>query len=32
MASILGTFSVLKDHLKLKYTEDNAVIDNIGEF
>ncbi|CAG5095233.1 Similar to Inx7: Innexin inx7 (Drosophila melanogaster) [Cotesia congregata] len=29
MASILGTFSVLKDHLKLKYTEDNAVIDNI---
>ncbi|KAH0564494.1 innexin inx7-like [Cotesia glomerata] len=29
MASILGTFSVLKNHLKLKYTEDNAVIDNI---
>lgn len=30
MASVLATFSVLKDHVKLKVTEDTVGIDNMG--
>lgn len=29
MATVLATFSVLKDHVKLKVTQDSAAIDNI---
>lgn len=30
MSGVLATFSVLKDHIKLKISQDSAVIDNIG--
>ena len=30
MASLLATFSVLKDHVKLKVTQDTIAIDNMG--
>lgn len=31
MATVLGTFSVLKDYIKVKINQDAAVIDNIGK-
>lgn len=30
--TVYTTFSVLKDHVKLKAAQDNAAIDNIGNF
>lgn len=30
MTSLLATFSILKDHVKLKVTQDTIAIDNMG--
>lgn len=31
-STVLATFAVLKDHVKLKVTQDAVAIDNIGNF
>lgn len=30
MATVLATFSVLKDHVKWKVSQDSVAIDNLG--
>lgn len=30
MSTVLATFSVLKDHVKLKVSQDSVAIDNLG--